>query len=58
MLTTLQTAAAFDGTLDDSLAMIDGTNVRAHQQAAGAKKGAPSPTSDGAGAAGAASCIW
>ena len=55
VLTELQSDAAFDGTLDGSLAMIDGTNVRAHQQAAGAKKGASKPTLDGAGAAGAAS---
>lgn len=55
VLRTLQRDAAFDGTLDGSLAMIDGTNVRAHQQAAGArKKGAPNPDSAGAGAAGAA----
>ena len=57
VLLALQTEAAFDGTLDDSLAMIDGTNVRAHQQAAGGKKGAPTPGSAGAGAAGAANCI-
>lgn len=55
VLTVLQTEAAHDGTLDDTLAMIDGTNVRAHQQAAGVKKGAPSPISAAAGAAGGAS---
>lgn len=59
VLVALQTEAAFDGILDDSLAMIDGTNVRAHQQAAGArKKGASTRTSDAAGAAGAANSIW
>ncbi len=57
VLRTLQTEAAFDDTLDGSLAMIDGTNVRAHQQAAGArKKGASIPISDAAGAAGEANC--
>lgn len=55
VLTALQSDAAFDDTLDGSLAMIDGTNVRAHQQAAGAKKGAPKPGSAAAGVAGAAS---
>ncbi len=40
ILLTLQADAAHDGTLDGSLTMIDGTNIRAHQQAAGAKKGA------------------
>lgn len=44
ILCTLQVEAAYDGTLDGSLTMIDGSNVRAHQHAAGAKKGAPMPT--------------
>jgi transposase len=45
ILRALQTAAAHDGTLDGALPMIDGSNVRAHQQAAGAaKKGASPPT--------------
>lgn len=44
VLLTLQREAAHDDTLDGSLTMIDGSNVRAHQQAAGAKKGAPIPT--------------
>lgn len=35
----LQVNVASADELDDSLAMIDVTNVRAHQQAAGAKKG-------------------
>lgn len=38
ILAALQREAAFDDTLDGSLAMIDGTNVRAHSQAAGAPK--------------------
>jgi transposase len=44
VLRTLQAEAAYDDTLDGSLIMIDGSNVRAHQHAAGAKKGAPIPT--------------
>ncbi len=41
ILLALQADAAHDGTLDGSLTMIDGTSIRAHQQAAGApKKGA------------------
>jgi transposase len=56
VLTALQTEAAHDGTLDDTLAMIDGTSIRAHHQAAGAKKGAPMPNSGAAAAAGEASC--
>src|SRR5690348_10151053 len=40
ILTALQREAAFDDERDGSLAMIDGTNIRAHHQAAGAKKGA------------------
>jgi transposase len=55
ILGALQREAAFDDTLDGSLALIDGTNVRAHHQAAGAKKGASRPTSAGAEAAGGAS---
>lgn len=58
ILTALQREAAFDDELDGSLAMIDGTNIRAHHQAAGAKKGAPHRTSAAAGAAGGASCTW
>jgi len=41
VLRTLQTEAAHDDTLDGSLTMIDGSTIRAHQQAAGAKKGGP-----------------
>lgn len=56
VLSVLQAEAAHDGTLDDALAMIDGSNIRAHQQAAGArKKGAPNRNSDEAGVAGGAS---
>lgn len=59
VLTTVQSEAAFDGTLDGSLAMIDGTNVRAHQQAAGArKKGVSNRSSVAAEAAGAANSTW
>lgn len=58
ILTALQREAAFDDDLDGSLAMIDGTNIRAHHQAAGAKKGARNPTSAGAGVAGGASSTW
>jgi transposase len=58
ILTALQREAAFDDDLDGSLAMIDGTNIRAHPQAAGAKKGARNPTSVAAGAAGGASSTW
>ncbi len=46
LLHRLQEDAAHDDELDGSLTMIDGSNVRAHQQAAGArKKGAPIPNS-------------
>jgi transposase len=58
VLTTLQAEAAQDGTLDDTLAMIDGTNVRAHHQAAGAQKGVPTLSSDGVVGAGGARCTW
>jgi len=57
ILTELQRDAAFADELDGSLAMIDGSTIRAHQQAAGAKKGASGQTSAGAGAAGAANSI-
>jgi len=56
ILRALQREAAFDDELDGSLAMIDGSSIRAHQQAAGArKKGSSNRTSAGAGAAGGAS---
>ena len=35
----LQAEAAHAGTLDTSLSMSEGRNMRAHQQAAGARKG-------------------
>ncbi len=38
VLRTLQADAAHGDALDGSLTMIDGSNVRAHQQAAGARK--------------------
>jgi transposase len=41
-LAALQTAADATGDLDWSLHFLDGTTVRAHQHAAGAKKGAMS----------------
>ncbi len=51
ILIALQTEAAHDGDVDGSLAMIDGSNVRAHQQAAGApKKGAPRTSTSAAAA--------
>jgi len=56
VLRTLQAGAAHEGTLDGSLTMIDGTSSRAHQQAAGAKTGAPIRSSDAVAAAGGASC--
>lgn len=56
ILVALQAEAAHDGTLDDTLAMIDGTSIRAHHQAAGAKKGAPRSNSGGVAAVGAANC--
>jgi transposase len=59
VLTPLQADAAHDGTLDETLAMLDGTSIRAHHQAAGApKKGAPILNSDAVAAAGEASCTW
>jgi len=39
VLRVLQAEAAHAGTLDGSLTMIDGSNIRAHQHAAGARKG-------------------
>jgi transposase len=52
VLIALQAEGAHDGTLDGSLAMIDGSSIRAHQQAAGApKKGAMRTSTSGAVAA-------
>lgn len=56
VLSALQTEAAHDGTLDDTLAIIDGTSIRAHHQAVGAQKGAPPANSGAVAGAGAASC--
>lgn len=56
VLIEFQTEAAHDGTLDGSLVLIDGSNIRAHQQAAGArKKGVPTQALAGAGMVGEAS---
>ncbi len=54
-LSALHAEAAHEGELDDTPAMIDGTGVRARHKAAGAKRGAPTPTPAAAGVAGAAS---
>lgn len=54
ILRMLQAEAAHDGTLDDTLEIIDETSIRAHHQAAGAKKGAPTPNSGGVAAVGTA----
>jgi transposase len=51
ILQTLQTDADACGELDWSLHFVDGTVVRAHQHAAGAKKGAATKPSAGAEAA-------
>jgi transposase len=58
VLTELQAEAAHEGTLDDTVALIDGTSIRAQHQAAGAKKGARNQPSAGAEVAGAANCTW
>jgi transposase len=47
----LQATADARGDLDWSLHFLDGTTIRAHQHAAGAKKGAGIKPLDGAGAA-------
>lgn len=51
-LVALQAEADARGDLDWSLHVVDGTVVRAHQHAAGAKKGAATAPSAGARAAG------
>ncbi len=43
LLAELQAQAEVDGTLDWSIHFVDSTIVRAHQHAAGAKKGLPKP---------------
>lgn len=60
ILQALQAEAAHDDALDGSLTMIDGSSIRAHQQAAGAPKKGDLPTSSSgaAGAAGGASSTW
>jgi transposase len=50
-LAALQTAADAAGDLDWALHFLDGTTIRAHQSAAGAKKGAAIKRWGGAGAA-------
>ena len=54
-LAALQAAADARGDLDWSLHFLDGTTIRAHPHAAGAKKGAATGRSAGAGAASAPS---
>ena len=56
-LAALQAAADANGELDWSLHFLDGATVRAHQHAAGAKKGAASTPSAARGAASPASSI-
>ena len=51
-LRELPAEAAHDGTLDDTVAFIDGTTIRAHQHAAGDKKGAPTAHLDAVGGVG------
>ncbi len=58
ILATLQAEGAHDGEIDGSLTMIDGSNVRAHQQAAGAPKKGATKTSGAAVGDGAASSTW
>ncbi len=58
MLIALQVQATHDGTLDDTLVLIDGISIRAQHQAAGAKKGARAPNSGAVAVAGEASCTW
>jgi transposase len=50
LLAALQTEADANGTLDWQLQMLDTTIVRAHQRAAGAKKGVGTTPSAAAGA--------
>ena len=51
-LAALQAEADARGDLDGSLHFLDGTSIRAHPHAAGAKKGAATAPSAAAGAAG------
>jgi len=50
ILTELQAEAAHDGRLDDTLILIDSRSIRAHQHAAGARKGGSQSISVSAGA--------
>ena len=58
ILTALQAEAAHDDGLDGTLTMIDSSSIRAHQHAAGARKGGTQLTrgSVAAGVASGASC--
>jgi len=56
VLAALQAQAQTEGRIDWSLHFVDGTTVRAHQHAAGAKKGAATKPSVGAAGATAPSC--
>ena len=58
LLVALQTEAAHDEQLDGTLAMLDGSNIRAHQAAAGARKkgGLETRPSAAVGVAGARNC--
>lgn len=60
ILEALHEEAGHEGALDGSVIMIDSSNIRAHQHAAGArKKGAMTTRRSGAAEEGsAASCIW
>ncbi len=46
ILNALQAEAAHDDSLDGTVAMIDASNIRAHQHAAGARKGGTHTTRD------------
>jgi transposase len=58
ILVALQREAAFDDEVDGGLAMIDGTNIRAHHHAAGAKKGALMLRSAAVAGDGGANSTW
>ena len=57
VLAALQAEADAQGALDWSLHFLDGSSIRAHQHAAGAKKGAAIKPLDAVGEAGAPSSI-
>ena len=50
ILTALPHEAAHDDRIDGSITMIDGSSIRAHQHAAGARKGGTHRTKDSAAA--------